>query len=601
MIKDKNRTAAVVEDDLNNTTIWTTKRVEELLEKMDDGAKVKDTPFWDNDFHWRAADILYQYTPEEIEEIKRCKTDIIYFANKYCHTMTDDGVVQIQLRDYQRDVLRDLYENRFCVWLSPRQIGKTILTGIFLTHYLLFNTDRNTMVLSNNGGTTQEIIDKIKTIMIHLPFFLKPGIRKNDVMTMKFDNGCRLMGKTTTKTSGLGMTVHLLYCDEFAHLPANFIEPFWRSAYPTLSSSKISRIVITSTPNGMNKFYYIYRDALEGKNSFKPIRVDWWQVPGRDNGEWKKREIANLGSEEAFNQEYGLQFLSSSKLLLDHKTLEKMFRQTVEYKWREIEQLEDALAGTTIAYKELKWHPKFDIDGIKETDRFVVIVDTAGGVGRDYTVFNIFKLIPMPVPYIEAMPAFIDETDFVSLLQVGLFRTNKMPPDEARPILETIVYEILGSEKTSIAIESDFKGELLYNLMTAHESFYEELFIHTKHTENSKVKKPGIKLNPKNKMEFCLTMRSSMKNGKIIVNEKTTATEIQAFGIGEKGGYQSQIGHDDIAMTIVHTSPYFTSDQFYEHAGDVLSAAPQKYKDAIAKRINSDDGSEDGYSYLRDL
>jgi hypothetical protein len=200
MIKDKNRTAAVVEDDLNNTTIWTTKRVEELLEKMDDGAKVKDTPFWDNDFHWRAADILYQYTPEEIEEIKRCKTDIIYFANKYCHTMTDDGVVQIQLRDYQRDVLRDLYENRFCVWLSPRQIGKTILTGIFLTHYLLFNTDRNTMVLSNNGGTTQEIIDKIKTIMIHLPFFLKPGIRKNDVMTMKFDNGCRLMGKTTTKT-----------------------------------------------------------------------------------------------------------------------------------------------------------------------------------------------------------------------------------------------------------------------------------------------------------------------------------------------------------------------------------------------------------------
>lgn len=245
MIKDKNRTAAVVEDDLNNTTIWTTKRVEELLEKMDDGAKVKDTPFWDNDFHWRAADILYQYTPEEIEEIKRCKTDIIYFANKYCHTMTDDGVVQIQLRDYQRDVLRDLYENRFCVWLSPRQIGKTILTGIFLTHYLLFNTDRNTMVLSNNGGTTQEIIDKIKTIMIHLPFFLKPGIRKNDVMTMKFDNGCRLMGKTTTKTSGLGMTVHLLYCDEFAHLPANFIEPFWRSAYPTLSSSKISRIVIT--------------------------------------------------------------------------------------------------------------------------------------------------------------------------------------------------------------------------------------------------------------------------------------------------------------------------------------------------------------------
>jgi hypothetical protein len=148
------------------------------------------------------------------------------------------------------------------------------------------------MILANIGDTSAELMDKIKTIMKKLPFFLKPGIEIYNVMTMKFDNGCRVMAKTTTKSSSIGFTVHFLYMDEFAHINPNFIGGFFKSVYPTIASSSISRIIITSTPNGQNKFYDIYTDALEGKNSFNPIRVDWWQVPGRDE-EWKKREIRN--------------------------------------------------------------------------------------------------------------------------------------------------------------------------------------------------------------------------------------------------------------------------------------------------------------------
>ena len=134
----------------------------------------------------------------------------------------------------------------------------TITTAIFLTWYLLFNTDKNLMILANNGSTSEELVDKVKTVLSNLPFFLKPGMIVNNVMSMKFDNGCRLFGKTTTKTSGIGFTIHFLYMDEFAHIHPNFIEPFYRAVYPTIAASKNSRVIITSTPNGMNKLSVVH-------------------------------------------------------------------------------------------------------------------------------------------------------------------------------------------------------------------------------------------------------------------------------------------------------------------------------------------------------
>jgi hypothetical protein len=180
----------------------------------------------------------------------------------------------------------------------------TITSSIFLLWYLLFNFEKNAMIMANIGDTAAELMDKIKVIMKGLPFFLKPGLVVYNVMTMKFDNGCRIMAKTTTKTSSIGYTIHMLYMDEFAHINPNFINQFFKSVYPTISSSQIARVIITSTPNGMNKFWELYKGAVEGENEFNPIRVEWWQVPGRDE-EWKKKEIAALGSEEDFNQEYG--------------------------------------------------------------------------------------------------------------------------------------------------------------------------------------------------------------------------------------------------------------------------------------------------------
>ena len=566
----------------NLTQVWTTEKVNQLLENIDAGVDVKTTPFWDGKPEWRSANIVYEYTAEEMEEIQRCAKDVIYFANNYCFSMTDEGVKNITLRDYQEDVLRDFQDNRFCVFLSPRQVGKTITTGIFLTWYLLFHSDKNLMVLSNTGATTIEIIDKIKVILQNLPFFLKPGIVLNNQMTMKFDNGCRLFGRNTTKTAAIGFAIHFLYCDEFAHIHQNFIDPFWRSVYPTLSSSNISRCVITSTPCGMNKFYDIYTGALEGKNEFKAIRIDWWQVPGRDE-EWMKREIGNLGSEEDFNQEYGCQFLASSKLLLDRLTLSQVKRLTTEFGWIEMTDLHNK----EINYEHLKWHPKFNLDAIKDTDRFVFTIDTAGGGGGDYTILNIFKLVPMPEKMIEQQITCNDEGDFMSLLQVGMFRSNKAGVEDLQPIVETLLYDVFGEDAVKIVLEMDFKGNLLYERMSNHPRFYEDIFIHTKHSENAKRVLPGIKLNPKNKYEYCMEFRRLVRSGRIIPCEKNTFNELMSFGLDKKGSYSSQIGHDDIAMSMVNLVPFFSSDQYYEIVENIYDGLDEKYKTLIANKLTS--------------
>jgi hypothetical protein len=255
--------------------IWTTEKVYKLLDAMEEGYQASDHPFYEGDPNYKKGNIVYEYTDMEYEEIKLCARDIIHFANTYCQVMTDEGYMKIQLRPYQETVLKSYQDNRWSIFVAPRQIGKTITSSIFLTWYLLFHFDKNVLLMSNKGATTKEIMDKIKAIMEGLPFFLKPGVLKKDVMTMMFDNRCRIIGQNTTKTGGIGFTIHLLFLDEFAHIPEGIKRPFYENVYPTLSSSKISRMIITSTPNGFDLFQELYQGAIDGANEYTPLRVDW--------------------------------------------------------------------------------------------------------------------------------------------------------------------------------------------------------------------------------------------------------------------------------------------------------------------------------------
>jgi hypothetical protein len=572
--------------DERSSNFWSSAKVEKLIYDAEENGidyKDVDNPFHENDPELRKGNILFEYTEWELEEIKKCAEDVVYFADNYCHVMTDEGIRQIKLRDYQIQILNQYQHHRKNVFVSPRQSGKTITSSIFLLWYLLFNFEKNAMIMANIGDTAAELMDKIKVIMKGLPFFLKPGLVVYNVMTMKYDNGCRIMAKTTTKTSSIGYTIHMLYMDEFAHINPNFINQFFKSVYPTISSSQIARVIITSTPNGMNKFWEIYKGAIEGENEFNPIRVEWWQVPGRDE-EWKRKEIAALGSEEDFNQEYGCQFLSSSRLLLDSNTLKRLKTTEESFIFHELWPFENS----PIDYSGLLWHPKFDPASIFEKDgqKFYISIDTASGGGGDYSVANIFKVAPMPSNVIKNKRFFEDESDFFCLLQVGIFRSNVIEIDEFKVFLEILITGVLGVDNTRIVIELDHKGEMLMDKLLDCEDFFDEMFVYTKHSEASSKLKPGVKLTVKNKEKFCYDLKINTRGYKIIPSNKNGIHELANFGINPNGSFSSQIGKDDEAMTLVNLNCVFDNGDFQETVIDLYDIIPEKFRKLIEERLS---------------
>ncbi len=268
--------------------IFTSKIVQEATDRINDGIVIKryQNPWLKGEVGLRRSGVAFRMTPDEQQEYVRCALDIDYFVEKYCKVKREDGSVgSIKLRDYQKEIL-DLFKNRFSILMAARQCGKTISSSIFILHFLLFNNDKNVMIIANKGDTVVEIVDKIKSIYTLLPFFLKTGIKVWNQRSITFENGCRIKTSARTKTPAVGFTIDLLYLDEFAHIPSNIINPFYTAAYPTVSAIQNSKIIITSTPNGMNLFHKLLTDAErpEGdpqKNNYKPMRVYWYQVPGR--------------------------------------------------------------------------------------------------------------------------------------------------------------------------------------------------------------------------------------------------------------------------------------------------------------------------------
>ena len=269
--------------------IFTTKLVDEATDKINDGIVIKryQNPWLKSEVGLRRAGVTFKMTSDEQQEYVRCALDIHYFVEKYCKVKREDGSVRnITLRDYQMEILDNFINSRFNILMASRQVGKTISAAIFMLHKILFDNDKNIMIVANKGDTAVEIVDKIKSIYTLLPFFLKPGIKTWNQKSLTFENGCRIKTSARTKTPAIGFTIDVLYLDEFAHIPSNIIEPYYTAAFPTTAAVQNSKIIITSTPNGMNLFHKLLTDAERPdgdpqKNNYKPMRVYWYQVPGR--------------------------------------------------------------------------------------------------------------------------------------------------------------------------------------------------------------------------------------------------------------------------------------------------------------------------------
>jgi hypothetical protein len=572
-------------DNDSNRIVWNEEKVKKAIDSIEMGYQVPHAPFYEGDIAYRKGNTVYDYSKEEVEEIKRCAKDIVYFANTYCHAMTDEGVRKIKLRDYQAEMLRQYQDNRWNITLASRQIGKTICSGIFIAWYSLFNFDKNAMIMANKGATTKEILMKAKHIYENLPFFLKPGIMKKDVMEMRFDNGCRVIGQNTTKTGGISFTIHLLYLDEFAHIMPSIINPFYENVYPTLSSSKISRVIITSTPNGYNKFHDIYQNAVEGNNEYAPFRVDWWQVPGRDE-EWQKQEIANLGSIEAFNQQYNNQFLSASSLLLSSVEMKKVKNNEKEFVFKEL----DALDDLGVDYSALRWDPDIDVDYLDgNQDFYLFSIDLAEGVGKDHTVINMFQIKPTEIKHHRDLVSPSDITDFFKLEQIGLFRSNIHSLKDFSMILYELCVSIFDQENLRLIIEYNaFGQEVINNLISLYPTrndFDEETIVRYSHRVGSKIKKPGIKINRDNKRILTTKVKNYIRSSRMVIKESNTVSEAAMFSRNENGTYSAQTGNDDCMMTVVNACSFFDTVDYSETIEELFDYIDEIYKTKIEETL----------------
>lgn len=321
------------------------------------------------------AEFDYASNPKWVADIQKCRKNILYFAENFFYIVNlDKGKIQIELYNYQKKILRSLRDSRFVVLLASRQIGKSTLLTIYALWIACFNEDQNILIVANKESTAINIFKRVRLAYEQLPNYLKPGAVEYGKTSMTLGNGSSIGISTTSSDAGRGSSVNCLILDELAFIDNHLVEQFWRSVYPIISSSKKSKIFIASTPNGTdNLFYELYNGAMENKNDWKAERVDWWEVPGRDE-EWREKTIRSLGSVEAFDQEFGNVFLQTGESSVNEKMFEEMKTEIKE----PLYVYDDG--------KYLLW------DTFKQDRIYVAGVDISEGVGAAASVIQILDI-----------------------------------------------------------------------------------------------------------------------------------------------------------------------------------------------------------------
>jgi len=464
--------------------------------------------------------IVTQWTNEEVLEYARCMKDPSYFATTYCKIISlDEGLVSFELYPYQEKMFEAFNTNRFNIVLACRQSGKSISSVAYLLWYALFHTEKTIAVMANKGATAREMLGRITLMLENLPFFLQPGCKALNKGSIEFSNNSRIVAAATSGSSIRGMSVSLLYLDEFAFVE-NAAE-FYTSTYPVISSGTNTKIIITSTANGIgNVFHKIWEGASQGINEFKPFRVDWWDVPGRDE-DWKTQTIANT-SQLQFDQEFGNTFFGTGDTLINAETLLKL---------RAKNPLRYLEGGDLKIYEETQ-----------QGHEYVMLVDVSKGRGQDYSTFNVIDISSRPFK------------------QVAVYRNNLISP----LLFPNIIYKwAVSYNKAYVVIESNDQGSLVTN------GLYHDLEYENMHVESAiKANALGIEMTRKVKRLGCSSFKDILENNKLEVCDDDTILEISTF-VAKGVSYEASPGnHDDLVMNLVMLG-YFISTQYFTDMTDI--------------------------------
>jgi len=462
----------------------------------------------------KGTGVSVDWTPESVEEYKKCMESPLYFIKNYVQIVNvDRGLVPFDMWDFQEDMINNFHDERFVICKMPRQTGKSTTIISYLLHFVLFNPEVNVAILANKGAVARELLSRLQLAYEHLPKFLQQGVTVWNKGNIELENGSKILASATSGSAVRGSSFNIIFLDEFAHVPNTIAESFFTSVYPTISSGETTKVFIVSTPLGMNLFYKMWIDAEEKRNNYVPIEVHYTQVPGRDE-KWRQETIKNT-SEVQFNQEFLCEFLGSTHTLIDASKLRSMVFKKPVFSKNNIDVYEEPIKKAT----------------------YCMIVDTAQGKGQDFSAFSVFDVSQIPYR------------------QVAKYRDNNISP----MLYPNIIYQVGMKYNTAfILLEiNDMGAQVAENLH--YDLEYENVMITSMKGRAgqqigggfSKNIQLGIRTSKQLKRIGCATLKEMIETDKLIVPDFETIAELTTFASRHNSFEAEEGAHDDLAMTLV--------------------------------------------------
>ena len=504
-----------------------------------------------------------EFSPEMVQEYLRCAKDPIYFSEKYIKIVhVDHGLIPIKMYDYQKEIMNAITNNRRVAVNTSRQAGKTTTAVAVILHYVLFNDHKTVALLANKGDSAREILDRIKIAYEALPKWMQQGVVEWNKGSVEFENGCKIVAGATSSSAIRGKSISFLYIDETAFVEG--WDEFFASVFPTISSGDTTKILFTSTPNGLNHFYKTCEGAKEGTNGYVFIEVPWYNVPNRDEA-WKKETLAAMDNNyQKFAQEFECQFLGSSGTLITGSKLKTLVPRTPIIEQGSISMYERPQEGHT----------------------YVCVADVSRGKGLDYSAFSIFDVTEMPYK------------------QVCVYRDNMVTPVD----YAEIIYRLSKSYKDAhILIEINDIGGQVADVL--HMDFESENILYTESAGRSgkrisagfgKNVDKGIRTTKTVKSIGCNILKLLIEQDQLVVNDFTTINELSTFS-RRGSSYEAESGaHDDMVMGLVLFS-WITDQSFFRDITDINTMMKLRQKteqelldDLTPFGFNMDDMYDDG-------
>ena len=494
----------------------------------------------------KAANVPIQFTQEQIAEWLKCKEDPVYFTKNYIKIVSlDEGLVPFEMWDFQEEMIRRFHEHRFNIAKLPRQTGKSTTVVSYLLHYAIFNADVNIGILANKLSTSRELLGRLQLAYENLPQWMQQGVVSWNKGSLELENNSKIMAASTSSSAVRGMSFNIIFLDEFAFVPTHIAEQFFSSVYPTISSGKSTKVIIISTPNGMNMFYKLWHDAERGKNEYITTEVHWSQVPGRD-AKWKEQTIANT-SERQFTQEFECEFLGSVDTLIAASKL-----RTLVY--------EDPISSS--GGLDMYEKPKEEHD-------YIMTVDVSRGTNNDYSAFIVFDITKFPYKV------------------VAKYKNN-----EIKPILfPNIVHQIATSyNKAYVLVEVNDIGDQIASILHFDLEYDNVLMCAMRGRAgqivgtgfSGKKTQLGLKMSKTVKKVGCSNLKTFIEDDKLIISDYDIISELTTF-IQKNNSFEAEEGcHDDLAMCLVIFAWLAVQDYFKEMTdNDVRKRIYEEQKNQI--------------------